>query len=122
MFYHSSALRRQWAGESDTSMAAASAQTKAERAREQVDLMARDVERLLMITEALWAILKEQHGYTDEELVRRVHDIDMRDGKLDGRVAAGPTPLCPRCKRTLERQRPYCIYCGQAVARDIFER
>lgn len=122
MFYHSAALRRQMDSVSDTSAAAASAQTKAERARELVDLMARDLERLLMITEALWGILKEQHGYTDEELARRVHDIDMRDGKLDGRVAAAPPPLCPRCKRTLERQRSYCIYCGQAVTRDIFER
>jgi hypothetical protein len=81
-----------------------------------------DIERLLMITEALWGILKEQHGYTDDELMRRITEIDRRDGKVDGRVAQSPPGSCPRCNRTLERKRSFCLYCGQAIAWDPFER
>ena len=66
---------------------AESAKSDAAAARMQVDLMKSDVERLLMITEALWQILKEQHGYDDNELIKRIVTIDMRDGKLDGKVA-----------------------------------
>ena len=102
--------------------AAAASSTQARSVRTDVDLLRGDIERLLMITEALWGILKEKHGYTDEELTNRVAEIDRRDGKVDGRVAQSPPGSCPRCNRTLERQRTYCLYCGQAIARDPFER
>ncbi len=102
--------------------AATEAASKARSAQTEVELMRCDIERLLMITEALWGMLKEQHGYQDAELVNRVMEIDRRDGKLDGRVAPAPPPACPKCGRTLERKRAVCIYCGQLIARDPFER
>ncbi len=96
--------------------------TVGQSARTEVELMRCDLERLLMITEALWQILKEQHGYEDAELVRRITEIDRRDGRVDGRVAAAPPVSCPRCGRTLERKRPFCLFCGQAIAHDPFAR
>lgn len=101
---------------------AAAAQSTAQRAATEVEMLRYEIERLLMITEALWGILKEKHGYDDMELINRVMDIDRRDGALDGRVAASPPGSCPKCGRTLERRRPFCLYCGQAIARDPFER
>ena len=86
------------------------------------DFMAMDVEKLLMITEALWTILKEQHGYTDEDLVKRIRDIDLRDGKLDGKRGKETPQACPSCKRTLIGRHPLCLYCGTKVARDPFQR
>lgn len=88
----------------------------------QLEMMRFDIERLLMVTEALWGILREKHGLTDEDLTRRIHEIDLRDGKLDGRVAPEPPGRCPRCDRVLERKRPYCLYCGQPIAADPFQR
>ncbi len=102
--------------------AAAKAQNQAQKARTEVEVLRADIERLLMITEAMWGVLKDKFQYTDDELVNRVTAIDQRDGKLDGRVAPEAPPSCPRCGRTLERRRPFCIYCGQAIARDPFER
>ena len=81
-----------------------------------------ELERLLMITEALWTILKEQHGYDDAKLQQIVTDIDLRDGKLDGRVAATAPATCPSCHRTLNKKRPRCIYCGEPAPLDLFER
>ena len=101
---------------------AASARADANAARTEVDVMRMDVERLLMITEALWSILKEQHCYDDNELIKRIVTIDMRDGKLDGRVAPEPPPMCPACHRTLYKNRPRCMYCGEPVALDPFKR
>ncbi len=76
-----------------------------------------------MITEALWSILKEQHGYSDEELVKRVSEIDMRDGALDGRVATEESRVCPECNRShIARNRPRCLYCGARITNDPFER
>ena len=98
------------------------AESKAARAEEKVRALSDEIERLLMITEALWEILKEQHGYTDDDLAHKIRDIDLRDGKLDSRVAPSGVAQCPTCNRTLEKNRSYCIYCGQAVTRDPFER
>ena len=75
-----------------------------------------------MITEAMWTILKEQLGYEDEELMRRIEEIDMRDGVVDGKVKNTPNPPCPECGRTLIGKRPKCLYCGVEVKREIFER
>ena len=80
------------------------------------------IERMLMISEALWSILKEKHGYTDEELYRRVADIDLKDGKLDGRVKPKPPNSCSHCDRKLTKNRMVCLYCGYPVQLDLFER
>ena len=90
--------------------------------RSRVEHLQLDVEKLLMITEVLWTILKEKHGYSDDDLIGRIHDIDMRDGKLDGKVAKQGPLLCPKCNRTLIAKRPICIYCSTPIALDPFER
>ena len=101
---------------------ASRAASVAGEARTQTELLRADVEKLLMITEALWTLMREQHGYTDEQLVRAIEDIDLRDGKLDGKVAKSPPPLCPECGRNLMGNRPVCLYCGTPVVRGPFER
>ena len=98
------------------------AQSEAARATTAVQRAEFDIERLLMITEALWTILKEQHGYTDEELQKRVMQIDLRDGKLDGRVAPDAPAKCPKCDRPLAKKRPRCIYCGTETPPGLFGR
>ena len=90
--------------------------------RTATEILSRDVERLLMITEALWIFLKEEHGYTDEQLKDRITEIDLRDGKLDGNVSAEAAKNCPRCWRALNKRHFKCIYCGTEVAPDPFQR
>jgi hypothetical protein len=98
------------------------AQRKATGVEEKIEVIKYDIERLLMITEALWTILKKQHGYEDIELTKLVAEIDLRDGKLDGRIAVSPPQPCPFCGHTLGKKRPFCIYCGQPVPLEPFAR
>ena len=84
--------------------------------------MRADIERLYFITEALWRILKEKHGLDDLEIVRQITAIDMEDGKLDGRKAKTPPQPCPKCGRTLGKQRTKCMYCGELIVVNPFER
>ena len=96
--------------------AGATATQTANDARRQGELLQCDVEKLFMLTEALWTILKERHGYTDADLVRRINEIDLRDGKLDGKVATEKVqPDCTHCGRKLIGKRPVCLYCGGEV-------
>jgi hypothetical protein len=91
---------------------ARSAAAKARETAVDVESMNYQIEKLLMITEALWNILKEKHSLTDEELINRVQDIDLQDGKLDGKVAKQVPSPCPKCGRRMGRNRVVCFYCG----------
>jgi ribosomal protein S27AE len=88
----------------------------------EVEALRFDVERLLLITEALWSILKEKTDLKDEELIRRIAEIDQADGKLDGRKAKAPPRPCPHCQRVLAKHRPRCLFCGKPVETTPFER
>ena len=94
----------------------------ARSAKTEVEDLRRDVERLLLITEAFWRIASEKLNCTDAELVQRIQDIDLEDGKLDGRKAATPARECPHCQRPLIKHLPTCMYCGKPVEFRPFDR
>jgi len=101
---------------------ARSASREARDAKSDVEELRRDVERLLLITEALWRIAREKLNCTDADLVQRIHDIDLEDGKLDGRKGISPARPCPHCQRLLVKHRLTCMYCGKPVDLLPFER
>ena len=103
-------------------ISADAAERDARQAQTSVEFMRRDINRLLLITEALWTLLKQQHGYTDEDLTKVVTEIDLRDGVADGKAnQVGPKP-CPYCGRMVAAHHATCIFCGKAVPLDLFRR
>lgn len=109
-------------GDLSAKLAAEDAHFAANRVEDEFVRFESDIERLLLVSEALWSILKEQHGYEDEELARRVLQIDMKDGRIDGRVASKPPEDCPHCNRPITADRRYCLYCGEPVPVKLFAR
>jgi hypothetical protein len=103
-------------------MASQQAVSVAEEAHSQVDQMRTEIDRLMMISQSLWEILKEEHGYTDEVLANRIKEIDLRDGKLDGKVAKQGPIACPKCGRANRLNRPACLYCGTPLSQQPFAR
>ncbi len=89
---------------------------------DQVAELKADVERLLLVTEALWKIVQEKHGLDEKELLRQMTMLDMADGKLDARKTKSPPKLCPKCNRALGKRKPKCMFCGEPVMYDPFER
>jgi hypothetical protein len=81
-----------------------------------------DVERLFFITEALWRILRDKYGMDENELVKQITLIDIEDGRLDGKKPKAPPTPCPKCNRTVGRQRVKCIFCGEPIAQNPFDR
>lgn len=77
-------------------------------------------DRALLVCEALWTILRDKLGVTEEDLVQRVNDLDLTDGRLDGKVRKSKAHSCPSCGRTIAKRFPKCIYCGQLVVHDPF--
>ncbi|MCP4645520.1 MAG: hypothetical protein GY851_34065 [bacterium] len=93
---------------------AASARTKADQQSFRVEELERRVDRLGLACQALWEILREQTEITDDELMSRMEEIDLRDGKADGKIGA-EVLACPTCGRHLNSRNPTCIYCGTEV-------
>ena len=104
------------------SLAATDAMQKAERVQSELISVRHDLGRLFMIAEVLWTMVREQHGYSDEELFRRVMEVDLRDGRADGQVAPGAPEPCPHCGRLNRPGRAICIYCGKARMVNPFAR
>jgi hypothetical protein len=96
--------------------------TPAHEPSPEVSELRADVERLYIITEALWRILKEKHGMEDNDIIRQIATIDMEDGRLDGRKAKTPPQPCPKCGRVVGKQRMKCLYCGELIATQPFDR
>ena len=80
---------------------AAATERDVNAAQDSITALQGDVERLLILTEALWTLLKRQQKLDDSVLVKLIEEIDLRDGQLDGRVA-GTVKECPSCKRPWE--------------------
>ena len=99
--------------------ATASAEAAANRAQSKSDDLEQRHDRALLTMEAMWSLLRDKLGVTDDALVERIVDLDLSDGVLDGKVRRPPLE-CTACKRTTSRRFPRCLYCGAAVAHDPF--
>ena len=99
-----------------------SATNIAEDARRHSENLARDFERLFLIVEALWEIVKEQNNLNDDHLVNLIDEIDGRDGKVDGKKAKSVRPDCPNCGRKIIGHNKSCLWCGAAIKPELFSR
>ena len=95
----------------DAQAAAGQSQSKAERAEQRIEALEERVDKLSLLSYALWSLLEEKVEVTEAELMARVQELDLKDGKLDGRVASGIIN-CPHCDRPLSQRHRKCMYCG----------
>ena len=72
------------------------------------------VDRLLLVVDAMWSLL-EDAGYTDEQLVERIEQIDLSDGAADGKRKPEAT-ICVNCEAKVPGGLPACQFCGTPVA------
>ncbi len=91
----------------------------AQRAERQVRLLEANLAKTMMICEALWEILADEHGWTIEHLHKKLYEVDMRDGVLDGKNQRSIVK-CPNCGRTVSGRHPACLYCGQIIDNSVF--
>jgi hypothetical protein len=82
----------------------------------EVTMLEQQVERLTLATVAMIEILRDRHGVSEAEFEARVREIDLRDGRLDGKLQQSRPPQnCPSCRRPNGSTRAACLYCGAAL-------
>jgi PHD/YefM family antitoxin component YafN of YafNO toxin-antitoxin module len=120
MFYNSYSSH---SGDLAARNAAREAKTDARETKSDVYFLKQELERQMMISEALWRFVKKEFELSDKDLFEKVLEIDAEDGRVDGKVSRQEGPKkCRVCDKTLPNRKNFCIYCGERYARDCFER
>jgi hypothetical protein len=95
------------------------AQDRAERGHseaksvgQRMEMLEDRVDTLTLVNMALWSLMQDRLGLTEDELAARVQRIDLRDGRADGKVAPS-VGTCSACKRTMSARHRHCMYCGE---------
>jgi len=102
---------------------------RSERAADKVSVLGDDIKRvgnqveMLAITcQALWELLRERTRLEDGDVLRKVEEIDLRDGTVDGKMTMRVRD-CRACGRPNNSKRSNCLYCGGALEQaHIFHR
>lgn len=80
--------------------------------------MNHQIQRLALMNQALWELLRDRLHATDAELEQYVEAIDLRDGVADGKMTV--TALkCPKCGRVSSSKHWKCLYCGVEFQKPI---
>jgi hypothetical protein len=69
------------------------------------------MDRLALICRAMLELMEERTGLTDEDLVKKIAEVDLRDGKADGKMSAIAKP-CPSCGSMISPRFNRCLFCG----------
>ena len=79
--------------------------------RSEVQVLRAAIDKLILVNRALWEIIAASQGLTEEYLINKVNEIDLRDGVLDGKMRE-PIKKCASCGKVLQLGHVKCVYCG----------
>ena len=98
---------------------AARANSQVSQLKGHIRMLQANVAKALMINEALWEIVRDNMELTEHELHQKVHEVDMRDGTLDGKNQRKAVE-CPSCHHMVSSRHPACLYCGKVIDDSVF--
>lgn len=70
------------------------------------------VDHLSLVCQAMCELM-ENIGFDKSMLESKIREIDLRDGKLDGKFVQ--KKVCGQCNREVARRHVKCLYCGSMV-------
>lgn len=90
--------------------------------REQLADLERRHEQLKLVTLSIWSLLRDHSGLLESDLRKYVEDIDLLDGKKDGKINDKKERLnCTGCDRVILSTATACPYCGEhIVQKNVF--
>lgn len=104
-FYQQSQINR-------AQQSASRAELKAETSRQYFQLLEGKIGSLALACQSLWEILEENTDITRDQLLAKMEEVDLRDGRKDGKLTK-TVEACVSCGRKTSRRRPICLYCGE---------
>lgn len=98
-----------------TASKVASVSTQADHLKMKVVRLEATIERQALACQAMWELLQQHLPVGEKDLLKKMEQIDLRDGVADGRVTPQAS-ACTACGRTVHAKRKNCLYCGADVA------
>ncbi len=95
---------------------AESAEAKVDRSARMIEDLQRQVERLSLACQAMWELLRQCSDLTEDDLDKKILEIDGRDGCVDGKIGVQALD-CPACGRKTSSKRNTCVMCGAPIKR-----
>lgn len=86
---------------------------------QRVQVLEQQCERMILAAMAMAEILRDRLGVTEHEIESKVTEIDLRDGRRDGKFRASPD-RCTKCNRPNAANLRQCLYCGVALTSGSF--
>ncbi len=87
--------------------------------KSEIELLREQVERITLLNQALWELVRERLQLSDADLEKSAQQVDLRDGVQDGRMSEHPLQ-CPKCGRVSNSRHKKCLYCGLLFEGDAF--
>jgi len=69
------------------------------------------IDRLVLIHRSMWELVRASNNLSEDDLLKKVTEVDLRDGTLDGKIIT-PPKKCSSCNRVMSKRHRRCIYCG----------
>ena len=84
-----------------------------------LDVLSEKIDQLYVMNLAALELLGDL-GVSQTEIMSKIEEIDLRDGKADGKLAL-PTE-CSDCGHRIAKRRTHCFYCGSKVNQIGFKK
>jgi len=92
------------------------ANMKADRQSYKLQDVSDQVDRLSLACQAMWELIRDRTNITEEDLEKKIVEIDGRDGKVDGKIAT-QSLTCHACGKPTNSKRSFCVMCGAPLRR-----
>lgn len=87
--------------------------------KEEVRELSHRLDRLALVSHAMWELLREHTKLTDQDIRAKVRQIDLLDGVRDRKITP-QTSVCSGCGRPLNTKISSCPYCGKDNTKKVF--
>jgi hypothetical protein len=91
------------------------AQIDAKVALRSINELEEKVDRLSLLCHALFEELERTTGFSEAQLKEKMTQIDLRDGRSDGKYDPVLGSDCPDCGRKVKKTRSNCFWCGASL-------
>ena len=112
--------RRSRAADDQARLIARADDVRRQRSTDEIDELHDRLDRLVMVTEAMWNLMSSHAVLWDEDLMAQISNLDRVDGVMDGRRQ----PLAKECNcgAKVNPRAPRCAFCGaDAPNRSVFD-
>ena len=80
-------------------------------ARDAASGLEEKVDRLALICCALFELMQASGGISEEQLRKKIAEVDVRDGAQDDRITP-QAKKCPKCSAMMSPKFRRCLFCG----------